>query len=65
MLDGIVPGLDEWPKFALTFDDLEWVVAKIREEGAEFKNDIVRQGGRKQILCVDPSGNVGELFRAE
>tara|TARA_B100000749_G_scaffold108935_1_gene83337 strand:- start:1713 stop:1862 length:150 start_codon:yes stop_codon:yes gene_type:complete len=49
----------------LTFDDLESDVAKLRDDGVEFKNDIVEQGGRKQILCVDPPGNVVELFQAE
>ena len=33
--------------------------------GVTFLNDIVEQGGRKQILCADPSGNVIELFQAE
>jgi catechol 2,3-dioxygenase-like lactoylglutathione lyase family enzyme len=65
MLDGTVPSPGGWPRFVLTFDDLESVVAKLRDEGVEFKNDIVEQGGRKQILCVDPSGNVVELFQAE
>ena len=65
MLDGTVPSPGGWSRFVLTFDDLELVVAKLRDDGVEFKNDIVEQGGRKQILCVDPSGNVVELFQAE
>ena len=28
----------------------------------EFKNEILDNQGRKQILCVDPSDNVIELF---
>ena len=65
MLDGTVPSPGGWSRFVLIFDDLESVVAKLRDDGVEFKNDIVEQGGRKQILCVDPSGNVVELFQAE
>ena len=65
MLDGTVPSPGGWSRFALTFDDLESDVAQLRDDGVEFKNDIVEQGGRKQILCVDPSGNVVELFQAE
>ena len=65
MLDGTVPSPGGWSSSVLTFDDLESVVAKLKDEGVEFKNDIVEQGGRKQILCVDPSGNVVELFQAE
>ena len=63
MLDGTVPSPGGWSRFVLTFDDLESVVAKLRDDGVEFKNDIVEQGGRKQIICVDPSGNVVELFQ--
>ena len=65
MLDGTVPSPGGWSRFVLTFDDLESDVAQLRDDGVEFKNDIVEQGGRKQILCVDPSGNVVELFQAE
>ena len=65
MLDGTVPSPGGWSRFALTFDDLESDVAQLRDDGVEFKNDIVEQGGGKQILCVDPRGNVVELFQAE
>ena len=65
MLDGTVPSPGGWSRFVLTFDDLESDVAKLRDDGVEFKNDIVEQGGRKQILCVDRPGNVVELFQAE
>ena len=65
MLDGTVPSPGGWSRFALTFDDLESDVAQLRDDGVEFKNDIAEQGGRKQILCVGPSGNVVELFQAE
>ena len=48
-------------------DDVDEAVAfyvsKLEDEGVEFKNEIVEQGGRKQILCKDPSGNVVELFQ--
>ncbi|MBQ11242.1 MAG: glyoxalase, partial [Planctomyces sp.] len=65
MLEGTVPSPGGWSRFVLFFDDLESTVAKLRDDGVVFKNDIVEQGGRKQILCVDPSGNVVELFQAE
>jgi hypothetical protein len=41
------------------------VVSGLRDNGVPFLNDIVEQGGRKQILCADPSGNVIELFEAQ
>jgi hypothetical protein len=49
----------------LDVDDLESWVSRLRADGVEFRNDIVEQGGRKQILCVDPAGNVVELFQPE
>ena len=51
-----------WARFVLTVDDLESWVSELKELGVEFKNEILEQQGRKQILCVDPSGNVIELF---
>ena len=64
MLDGAKPGPGGgWSRFVLNIDDLESFVSRLREEGVEFRNDIVEQDGRKQILCVDPSGNVVELFQ--
>ena len=66
MLDGATPGPGGgWSRFVLDVDDLESWVSRLKEEGVEFRNDIVEQGGRKQILCVDPSGNVVELFQPE
>ena len=65
MPDGTVPSAGGgWSKFVLTFDDLESVVTKLKGEGVEFRNEIVKNDGRKQILCQDPSGNLVELFQA-
>lgn len=65
MPDGAIPSPGGgWSRFMLTFDDLASVVSKLKDDGVEFRNDIVEQGGRKQILCKDPSGNVIELFQA-
>ena len=52
-----------WSRFVWTVDVLVSLVSKLKAGGVEFKNDIVDQGGRKQILCQDPSGNVVELFQ--
>lgn len=46
-------------------DDLDSTISGLRDMGVTFLNDIVEQGGRKQILCTDPFGNVIELFQAE
>jgi catechol 2,3-dioxygenase-like lactoylglutathione lyase family enzyme len=54
-----------WSRFVLMVEDLESVVSRLTDMGVRFLNDIVEQGGRKQILCADPSGNVIELFQSE
>ena len=64
MPDGARPSPGGWSRFVLTVDDLPSFVSKLKDDGVEFRNDIVEQGGRKQILCKDPSGNVIELFQA-
>ena len=63
MSDGAKPSPGGWSRFVLIVDDLEATVSKLKDDGVEFKNDIVDQQGRKQVLCVDPSGNVIELFQ--
>jgi glyoxylase I family protein len=66
MSDGATPGPGSgWSRFLLEVDDLESWVTELKEKGVAFRNDIVEQGGRKQTLCVDPSGNVVELFQPE
>jgi len=64
MTDGTTPTPGGgWARFLLTVDDLESYVAELEAQGVEFKNEILEQQGRKQIICVDPSGNVIELFQ--
>jgi len=52
-----------WNRFSIEVDDLERLVAVLRERGAVFRNDIVVGVGGKQILLEDPSGNPIELFQ--
>ncbi len=63
MSDGTIPSPGGWSMFVLVVDDLESYVSKLKDDGVRFKNEIVDQQGRKQILCEDPSGNVIELFQ--
>lgn len=51
-----------WNRFAIEVDDLEAMVARLREEGARFRNELVVGVGGKQIILEDPSGNPIELF---
>lgn len=63
MADGAKPGPGGWNRIHLLVDDIEAEVARLREAGAEFRNDILSGPGGKQVLLQDPSGNVVELFQ--
>jgi catechol 2,3-dioxygenase-like lactoylglutathione lyase family enzyme len=62
MPDGTLPQPGGWNRFQLEVDDIEAMVARLREHGARFRNDIITGVGGKQILLEDPAGNPIELF---
>ncbi|AYB35807.1 VOC family protein [Chryseolinea soli] len=62
MPDGAVPSPGGWNRIQLEVDNLEGLVAKLKQENARFRNDIVQGQGGRQILLQDPSGNLIELF---
>lgn len=63
MPDGARPGPGGWNRIHFIVDDLAADVANLRGAGARFRNDIVEGPGGKQILLLDPSDNVVELFQ--
>jgi len=63
MPDGTKPAPGGWNRFELVVEDIEKEVARLRAAGVRFRNDIVRGPGGAQILIVDPSGNLVELFQ--
>jgi catechol 2,3-dioxygenase-like lactoylglutathione lyase family enzyme len=63
MPDGTKPGPGGWNRIHFIVDDIDAEVAQLRDVGAHFRNDIVEGPGGKQILLLDPSGNVVELFQ--
>jgi catechol 2,3-dioxygenase-like lactoylglutathione lyase family enzyme len=63
MTDGAKPGPGGWNRIHLIVDDIDAEVARLRNAGARFRNDILAGPGGKQILLQDPSGNVVELFQ--
>jgi catechol 2,3-dioxygenase-like lactoylglutathione lyase family enzyme len=63
MADGQLPAPGGWNRFQIEVEDLDATVAKLREAGAGFRNEIVNGVGGKQILLNDPSGNPVELFQ--
>ena len=63
MSDGEKPGPGGWNRIHFIVDDLDDEVARLRDAGATFRNDIVEGPGGRQILLLDPAGNVVELFQ--
>jgi catechol 2,3-dioxygenase-like lactoylglutathione lyase family enzyme len=63
MPDGEKPRPGGWNRIHFIVDDIDTEVARLREAGATFRNDIVTGPGGSQILLEDPSGNVVELFQ--
>ena len=62
MPDGAKPRPGGWNRIHLIVDDIDAEVARLREAGAPFRNEIIEGPGGKQVLLQDPSGNVVELF---
>jgi catechol 2,3-dioxygenase-like lactoylglutathione lyase family enzyme len=60
--DGSVPAPGGWNRFQLEVEDIEATVARLREHGARFRNEIITGVGGKQVLVEDPAGNPIELF---
>jgi catechol 2,3-dioxygenase-like lactoylglutathione lyase family enzyme len=63
MPDGDRPRPGGWNRIHLIVDDLPAEVARLRAAGVRFRNDIVTGPGGSQILLIDPSGNLIELFQ--
>lgn len=63
MPDGQQPEPGGWNRIHLVVDDLAAEVARLRSAGVRFRNDIVTGPGGSQILLLDPSGNLVELFQ--
>ena len=63
MPDGAKPGPGGWNRIHLIVDDIDTEVARLRDAGGTFRNDVVEGPGGKQILLQDPSGNFVELFQ--
>ncbi len=63
MSDGEQPRPGGWNRIHFIVDDLDAEVARLTDAGVTFRNDVVTGPGGAQILAVDPSGNLVELFQ--
>lgn len=63
MPDGAKPGPGGWNRIHFIVADIAAEVARLRDAGVTFRNDILSGPGGQQILLEDPAGNVVELFQ--
>lgn len=62
MPDGVVPAPGGWNRFQLEVKDIESVINDLKGKRVHFRNELVKANAGNQILVVDPSGNLIELF---
>jgi catechol 2,3-dioxygenase-like lactoylglutathione lyase family enzyme len=46
----------------LVVDDFDDLITRLRDAGLSFASDVVAGPGGRQILLLDPAGNLVELF---
>jgi catechol 2,3-dioxygenase-like lactoylglutathione lyase family enzyme len=63
MTDGETPSAGGWNRIHLIVEDIEAETERLVAEGVPLRNDIITGPGGKQVLAVDPSGNLIELFQ--
>lgn len=64
MTDGEVPGPGGWNRIHLLTDDIDSEIARLEAAGVPFRNEAVSGPGGKQVLVLDPAGNLVELFQS-
>jgi len=51
-----------WNRFMFVTDDIDALIERLSNAGAEFKGEISEAGAGRARLLKDPSGNLVELF---
>jgi catechol 2,3-dioxygenase-like lactoylglutathione lyase family enzyme len=51
-----------WNRFMVVTKELDALIGRLREAGANFRGEISDGGAGRAMLVEDPSGNVVELF---
>src|SRR5688572_30772715 len=65
MPDGAKPSPGGWNRFHLEVQDIEAVIEDLKSKKAKFRNELVSAPAGRQILLIDPSGNLIELFESK
>ena len=60
--DGRTPHPGGWNRIHLLVADIDAEVARLRAAGVEFRSDVIKGPGGRQIVLDDPAGNPVELF---
>ena len=63
MADGERPRPGGWNRIHFVTDDLAGDIERLHAGGVRFRNEVVTGPGGSQILAIDPSGNLVELFQ--
>jgi len=63
MADGEQPRPGGWNRVHFVVDDLAATMAELTAAGVQFRNEVVTGPGGAQVLALDPSGNLVELFQ--
>jgi catechol 2,3-dioxygenase-like lactoylglutathione lyase family enzyme len=63
MADGERPAPGGWNRIHLVVDDIDSEVARLTAEGVRFRNPVVKGPGGAQVLAIDPSRNLVEVFQ--
>lgn len=63
MPDGRKPEPGGWNRIVVVVEDIQAMVARLRELGATFRNDVITGPGGSQVLVEDPDGNPIEVFQ--
>jgi catechol 2,3-dioxygenase-like lactoylglutathione lyase family enzyme len=63
MPDGATPVPGGWNRIHFITADLDAEIARLKDAGVRFRNEVVDGPGGRQILLEDPSGNLVELFQ--
>ena len=64
MADGARPGPGGWNRLHFVVDDLDAEIERLDAAGVKFRNDVVSGPGGRQVLAIDPSGNLVEHFQS-